>query len=150
MPLHLKKLCVGASTIDDLVASIDRRAEGPHAITGEKYIWITTRTRPKRDQEILHQGASLYWVINRVICVRQEIIDFRCGTRSDGVPCTHIDLDFRLHLVKPRPHRPFQGWRYLEEPDAPLDLVSNNASAAVDDDQMPSSMTRELVSLGLL
>ncbi len=152
MALHLKKLCVGADTIDDLAASIERRQEAQHEATGEPFIWITTRSRPKRDAEILGQGASLYWIINRLICVRQEILAFRPGTRADGASCIHIDLDHRLHLVKPRPHRPFQGWRYLEGADAPADLVDmrGQVAAAADDDILPPAMTRELASLGLL
>ena len=150
MPLHLKKLCVGADTIDDLAASIERRKETRHAVTGEPFIWITTRSRPKRDAEILGQGASLYWIINRLICVRQEILAFRPGTRADGASCIHIDLDHHLHLVKPRPHRPFQGWWYLDGADAPADIAARQDLAAADDDVLPPAMTRELASLGLI
>ncbi len=150
MPLHLKKLCVGADSIEDLAASIARRADTTHAQTGQAYIWITTRSRPKRDAEILGQGASLYWIIKRLMCVRQEILAFRPGTRADGKPCIHIDLDHHLHLVKPRTHRPFQGWRYLEAADAPADLAYDGRQRRADDDPLPPAMTRELASLGLL
>ena len=152
MPLHLKKLCVGADTIEDLAASIKRRKEPRHQSTGEPFIWTTTRSRPKRDKEIIGQGASLYWIINRLISVRQEILAFRPGTRADGVRCIHIDLDHQLHLVKPRPHRPFQGWRYLEDADAPADLfdLRGQVVTAQDDDVLPPVMTRELASLGLI
>ena len=152
MALHLKKLCVGVSTIDELAASINRRKDAAHAQTGQPFIWITTRSRPKRDAEILGQGASLYWIINRLMCVRQEIVAFRPGIRADGQSCIHIDLDHRLHLVKPRPHRPFQGWRYLEGGDAPVDLIDPQAGvqAAPDDDVLPMPLARELASLGLL
>ena len=150
MPLHLKKLCVGVSSIDDLAESIARRAEPWHEGSGQPFIWITTRSRPKRDAEILGQGASLYWIINRLMCVRQEILAFRPATRSDGKPCIHIDLDHRLHLVKPRTHRPFQGWRYLEGKDAPPDLANTATQASADDDILPPKMTRELADLGLI
>ena len=152
MPLHLKKLCVGADSVEDLQASIERRRETAHELTGEPFIWITTRSRPKRDAEILGQGASLYWIINRVICARQEILAFRPGTRADGASCIHIDLDHKVALVQPRPHRPFQGWRYLEGKDAPQDLLDSRTlvTASNDDDVLPLPLARELASLGLL
>ena len=153
MPLHLKKLCVGVDSIDDLATSIKQRGDQGHEKTGEPFIWITTRSRPKRDAEILNQGASLYWIINRLLCVRQEILAFRPGVRADGKGCIHIDLDHRLYLVRPRPHRPFQGWRYLEGKDAPEDLISPKSlatGAGEDDDALPPTMTRELASLGLI
>ena len=43
-------------------------------------------------------------------------------------------------------HRPFQGWRYLEEKDAPLDLPSGEGG----EDTMPMEMAEELRDLGLL
>ena len=144
MPLHLKKLCVGVESIDQLQASIARRNQGAHPLTGRPYIYITTRNRPRRDVT----GASLYWIINRVLCCRQKIIQFREGTREDGVPCVHIDLDHEVRLVKNRPHRPFQGWRYLEGKDTPEDLAAFSDSS--DDDTLPAAMQRELAKLGLL
>ena len=144
MPLHLKKLCVGVETIDQLQASIIRRNQGAHLLTGRPYIYITTRNRPRRDME----EASLYWIINRVLCCRQKIVQFREGTRENGTPCIHIDLDHELHLVRNRPHRPFQGWRYLEDKDAPYDLAASSGGS--DDDTLPAAMQRELAKLGLL
>lgn len=147
MALHLKKLCVGTESIDDLRTSIERRADGVHEMTGEPFIFITTRNRPKREAEIIGQGGALYWVIARTLCVRQRIITFRPGTRADGSNCIHIDLDHKLTLVHPRPHRPFQGWRYLEGKDAPADLTKPLDET---DDDMPLAMSRELGRLGLL
>jgi len=48
--------------------------------------------------------------------------------------------------VEPRPYRPFQGWRYLADKDAPPDL-GDGAKGAED---MPESLRRELAALGLL
>ncbi|WP_313293004.1 DUF1489 family protein, partial [Rhizobium rhizoryzae] len=46
----------------------------------------------------------------------------------------------------PQPKRPFQGWRYLTQEDAPRDL------GAIGDDvaSMPEDLRRELAELGLL
>jgi hypothetical protein len=49
-------------------------------------------------------------------------------------------------LVEPPPYRAFQGWRYLEEKDAPRDL--DRAAPGARD--MPETMRRELRQLGLL
>jgi hypothetical protein len=48
--------------------------------------------------------------------------------------------------VAPRPLRPFQGWRYLTDKDAPPDL----GKAAASIEAMPEPMRRELRELGLL
>jgi hypothetical protein len=48
--------------------------------------------------------------------------------------------------VTPRPCRPFQGWRYLADADAPGDL----AQAGGDVSAMPETLRRELADLGLL
>jgi hypothetical protein len=49
--------------------------------------------------------------------------------------------------VSPRPMRPFQGWRYFKEGDAPLDLTKTSATGLA---AMPEPMRRELRDLGLL
>lgn len=151
MPLHLKKLCVGVASIDDLLASIEQRRQMQHEATGAPFIWITTRSKPKRTQEIIGQGGSLYWIINGLMCARQEILCFRPSTRADGKPCVRIELDHSLHLVTPRRHHAFQGWRYLEAQAAPADLTAAHPGAgAQEDDVLPAAMTQELAELGLL
>jgi len=46
----------------------------------------------------------------------------------------------------PRTVRAFQGWRYLTEPDAPVDLTGNAATG----DELPIALRRELLALCLL
>ena len=56
-------------------------------------------------------------------------------------------LDPELVTVKPTPRRAFQGWRYLEAEDAPVDLdraVGRQLAA------MPAQMRRDLAELCLI
>ena len=148
MSMHLKKLCVGISSIEHLVASNERRSEPDHPKTGEDFIYITTRTRPQKWESVL-DGGSLYWIIDRRLCCRQEIIDFREGNKKDGTPAWHIDLRAEVIPVEMSSHRPFQGWRYLEPKVAPADV--NRVFLAADplDDEIPHALRRELTDLGL-
>jgi hypothetical protein len=57
-----------------------------------------------------------------------------------------VVLDGKVTLVEPRPRQAFQGWRYLEDKDAPRDLARAAPGAA----RMPEKMRRELQELGLL
>jgi hypothetical protein len=101
---------------------------------------------PKRAAEIL-TGGSLYWIIQGQIRVRQRIHGLDPGVDGEGVRFCLIRLDAGLVETVRRPARPMQGWRYLEEADAPPDL-----SAGLKDevDEMPPQLVRELKSLGLL
>ena len=66
------KLCVGAEKVEDLLAwQAQARAKGPDGLP--RHI---TRMWPKREAEALN-GGSIYWVIKRLIQVRQRIIDVR-------------------------------------------------------------------------
>jgi len=58
-----------------------------------------------------------------------------------------ILLDPRLVLVRAVPKRAHQGWRYLEEKDAPPDLGDGEADAR---DVMPSKMLGDLMKMGLV
>jgi hypothetical protein len=67
-------------------------------------------------------------------------------TDPDGISRCHLVLEPRVIVVQPRPCRPFQGWRYLNTPDAPGDLGYASGDLA----QMPEALRRELAELGLL
>jgi hypothetical protein len=131
--LHLIKLCVGCDSIEELAAWQRKRKPLAH--------W--TRSRPKRDKEITASG-SLYWVIKGQIRVRQRILAFVRREDEEGVWCS-IMLGRRLVRVRPKAHRPFQGWRYLESKDAPPDLMKGEVA-----DELPEKLAAELRSLGLL
>ena len=78
--------------------------------------------------------------------MRQRLRDIDRAVDSDGRPYTQLVLDPELVRVVPAPHRPFQGWRYLREEDAPRDLEEAGEGAA----DMPEEMLAELRELGLL
>lgn len=146
MPLHLQKLCVGADSVDNHRAWIALRLASMKAAGVKPEQVHTTRTMPKRRDEIL-DGGSLYWVTRGVMQSRQRILDLRPVTGPDGITRCDIVLDPVLVLTKPRKKRPFQGWRYLQTSDAPLDLTPGSDP---DVEAMPAEMRRELAELGLI
>ena len=131
--LHLLKLCVGCDSVEDLAQWQRNRSPVEH--------W--TRNHPKRGVEIV-AGGSLYWIIKGQVRVRQRFMKLDRREREDGVWCALV-LGRRLTRVRPRLHRPFQGWRYLESEDAPPDLVKGQHS-----DELPEKLASELRALGLL
>ncbi|RVU21792.1 DUF1489 family protein [Methylobacterium oryzihabitans] len=146
MTLHLLKLCVGCESIGDLEAWIaERRAEAERQGRAHEQTH-TTRMVPKRGGEIAGAG-SLYWVIKGQIACRQPVLDLRPFTDAEGIGRCRIVLDPALVAVEPRPCRPFQGWRYLADADAPRDLSRAAADGLA---AMPEPMRRELAALGLL
>lgn len=136
MALNLVKLCVGADGIDDLEAWRDTVAPGgkpmPH----------TTRMIPKRAKELL-DGGSLYWVIKRVIQVRQTILELEEFTDSAGIKRCTIWLDPEIVRTAPSPKRPFQGWRYLKAEDAPADITVQTGG-----DDLPDDIRQKLIEIG--
>lgn len=146
MPVNLVKLCVGATSIEDLaqwqetrIALRRRQKLSPHP-------FHTTFQMPKRSEDLL-AGGSLYWVIKGFITVRQRLVALEEGTKDDGKPCAVLVLDTRLVPVRPVPRRAFQGWRYLDAADAPPDLTGGVRDDTAD---MPARMRRDLSELGLL
>jgi hypothetical protein len=142
MTVHLRKLCVGAETIDDLRRWIDER-QALAVATGKPVEQThTTRSTPKRREEIL-DGGSLYWIIKGQMQVRQPILALRPVVDSEGIKRCQIVLEQKLIVTQWRPHRPFQGWRYLEPKDAPRDL-------ALTEEELSDDLRRELAELGLV
>jgi hypothetical protein len=56
-------------------------------------------------------------------------------------------LDQTLIPVRPTPRRAFQGWRYLEDADAPPDIKPGKRDQVA---MMPTEMKKKLADLGLL
>jgi hypothetical protein len=139
MTLHLLKLCVGADSVADLRAWTKMRRSrggGVHA--------HVTRMFPKRTDELL-DGGSLYWVIKGQISARQKLIGVEPFVDSAGIKRCALQLDDEVIALRPRPHRAFQGWRYLDPAAAPPDLDSAAGLA-----EMPEALRRQLSELGLI
>ncbi len=120
MSLHLIKLCVGISSVEELEAY--RTSRGRHSAGFDHEIHVhRTRMMPRRGGEIIGEG-SLYWVIRGKIQCRQIIVGLEASTDADGKSCCDIQMLTQIVRTVPQPKRPFQGWRYLPGKDAPADL----------------------------
>lgn len=144
MALNLLKLCVGATSIEDLQSWLESRlAQKRTQGLAEEHIH-TTRMVPKRLEELL-DGGSLYWVIKGNIQVRERLIDIRPFTDKEGIRRCDLVMDGKLVPTQWQPRRAFQGWRYLKVEDAPADLAGDGGIAA-----LPPGLRSELAELGLL
>lgn len=143
MALHLVKLSVGSTVVDDLANWVKRRVAHNEKLGRGRVHDHVTRMFPRRADELL-DGGSLYWVIKGVVLVRQAIVGLETVTGADGIDRCAILMNPEMILTEPQPRRAFQGWRYLPGDDAPGDL-SNAAKGAA-----PAELQRELAILGLL
>ena len=144
LPLHLLKMAVGISDLDDL-----RRVRAARiAQLGGSFVF--TRNHPRRAEAVL-RGGSLYWVIRGQIRARQRIIGFHGKHDEKGRAYCLIEVAPELAATMWRPWRPFQGWRYLSSADAPPDSWAgqdggeDSAGAG-----LPVWLEAELRGLGLL
>ncbi|KGM89165.1 hypothetical protein rosmuc_00649 [Roseovarius mucosus DSM 17069] len=141
MTLHLIKLSVGTTSVEDLEDwHKDPRAQGPDGLPRH-----VTRMWPKREAELL-DGGSIYWVIQGVVQCRQRILRLDEVTGSDGIRRCAIVLEPGLVRTATAQKRPFQGWRYLPGSDAPPDL----GTARVKDDKLPPALSAALADIGVL
>ena len=134
MPLHMTKIAFGAESPAHLRQRLESYAEA-----GE--VRLTTRYLPKRHEEMV--GGSLYWILNHTLVGRSPIL----GIMDNGQGRPWIRLRPELIPVRSIPKRAHQGWRYLEDKDAPPDLGSAGADAR---DEMPPKMLGELMKMGLV
>jgi hypothetical protein len=141
--MHMIKLCVGVATLEELEGYREERAHWWGADYGENVHVHRTRMRPKRADDIAGRG-SIYWVISGVVRCRQPILRLQDVVDGEGKSCCDIIMAPDLIRVRPRPKRPFQGWRYLEPKDAPLDINGQEAANG------SPEIAEELARLGLL
>lgn len=135
MPLHMTKIAFQSEGVASLRAWLESHA----SVGGEGEARIVTRYLPKRHAEMV--GGSLYWVLTSQLIGRSPLLGFE--ERPDG---RHwVRLAPVLIPVVPRPKRAHQGWRYLEDQDAPPDLGASSEGEALPDD-----LASELGRLGLL
>ncbi|VWX52856.1 DUF1489 family protein [Novosphingobium sp. 9U] len=135
MPLHMTKIAYGTESPATLKAWLESHA---HSSAGEAL--MTTRYLPKRHEEMA--GGSLYWIFEHALIGRSPLLGF--NQRDDGR--WHIRLEPRLIAVHTRPKRAHQGWRYLDEEDAPRDLADGEDAG----DALPARLIGELAKLGLV
>ena len=145
MTVNLIKLCVGIDVVDHLVRAHRARLEAAQAKGEPEILQHVTRNTPRRSQEVL-DGGSLYWVIRRVVMVRQRILGLESFKREDGRPACAIILDHQHIRTEPRKFRAFQGWRYYPVDDTPRDLAESLHGGA----ELPPAMAAELRDLGLI
>jgi hypothetical protein len=102
----MTKVAFACRDLEALQERVRRRA-----VNGE--VRIVTRMRPKRSDELI--GGNLYWIVRHTIIAGLEILRFE--DREDG----RIDIvcSAELKTVSPMPRRAHQGWRYLNDADAP-------------------------------
>ncbi|HTN14003.1 MAG TPA: DUF1489 domain-containing protein [Sphingomonadaceae bacterium] len=132
MPLHLTKIAFGAQSMEDLRSWFDE---------GGPEMRLTTRYMPKRVAEL--EGGSLYWIYDHALVGRSPILRFQ--QREDNGRWW-IVLERKLIPVEPRAKRAHQGWRYLEEENAPPDLGEGMAEG----DVLPGRLVKDLAKLGLV
>ncbi|MEZ5922423.1 MAG: DUF1489 domain-containing protein [Parvularculaceae bacterium] len=136
------KLCVGADSVETLELRNARRIALSREVGLGKTAEITTRMFPRRHEEIV-DGGSLYWVVKGVMLIRQRIISLEPRRGEDGVERCAIIMDGDLVPTEAQPRRAFQGWRYLNEADAPVDIKYR-------DRKTPPALRAQLAELGLL
>jgi hypothetical protein len=136
MPLHLTKVAFQAKSLAEM--------HGWFAERGEEAL-LTTRYLPKRHAELAREdgnNGSLFWIFKGQLVARSEILRFE-GAEGGR---THIVISTRLIDVFPIPCRAHQGWRYLEDANAPRDLAAGEDASAA----MPGRLAGELSRLGLV
>lgn len=142
MTVHLRKLAVGVADLEDFRGKIAKRVRALREQGQPEVLRHLTRHPPARGRELL-DGGSLYWIVSGLMLVRSPILGIEDVADGHGKRCALV-MDPNLIRTVPRPHRPFQGWRYLEPTDAPPDLQGASEPA------LPFEMERELRTLGLL
>jgi hypothetical protein len=130
--LHLTKVAFSCASLETLERRVER-----WSVDGE--VRIPTRMRPKRADECI--GGMLHYIVKHRIVARLEILRFE--TRRDG----RIDIvcSDRLEVVPPMPKRAHQGWRYLEDKDAPTGEGDGTGLA-----DLPPRLYGKLASLALV
>ncbi len=131
MPLHLTKVAFQATSLEDMHSWFATRGDQAR---------LTTRYLPKRHEELT--GGSLFWIYKGQLVARSPILGFEPAEAGK----THIVISPKLIEVFPIPKRAHQGWRYLEDKDAPRDLAEGeDASEAI-----PGKLAGKLAKLGLV
>jgi hypothetical protein len=137
---NIVKLAVG---IKDIEILINRQISNGLLYSNDNHLLkmcFTTRNTPKLINEIIDSDeGSIYWVIAGKIALRQKIIgSFNLESQDQKKVCV-IGLSDKIFLTQKIPKRPFQGWRYLKQNEAPDDIclyvkqdINNNVLEELD------------------
>lgn len=130
--LHLTKVAFACRDAEALAARIAARSSG-----GE--LRVATRMRPRRAEELV--GGNLYWIVKHRLVGGNTIL--RLEDRSDG----RIDIVCSDEFVRVTPvhRRAHQGWRYLENQEAPTAGDDGTGLA-----ELPPRLYGRLASLALV
>lgn len=143
MTIHIVKLCVGVSSVEELEAYRDREMAARRAAGEPEVAMHVTRMFPARKDEV-EAGGSLYWVMGGAIQCRSEIISLEQVTGGDGIKRCAILMSPEIIRTANAPRRPFQGWRYLKPEDAPRDIGGGGEGG----DDLPGALRAKLLELG--
>lgn len=142
MTLHLIKLSVGTTSVEDL----ESWQKTPRARGSDGLPRHVTRMWPRRAVELL-QGGSVYWVIQGLVQCRQRILRLDEVAGADGIRRCALVLDPGPVRTQIAPRRPFQGWRYLPPAEAPADLTGRRSG---EEDSLPPALSAALAELGVI
>lgn len=84
----------------------------------------------------------MFWIFKHQLVARSPILRFAEAELGK----THIVIAAQMIAVHPLPRRAHQGWRYLNDSDAPRDLAEGESA----EDVMPGKLAGELARLGLV
>ena len=129
----MTKVAYGCATLPTLEKRIARRASG-----GE--VRVVTKRRPVRHAEVVG-GGCLYWIVKHRLLARSPILRFE--ERRDGR--WDIVVSDRLEVCTATPKRAHQGWRYLEDKDAPGTDIDETGLA-----DLPPRLYGKLAALALV
>lgn len=143
MSIHIIKLVVGVEDLAEFAALQKREVRD---YNGQPAVPCWTRFAPKRAEEILREGGSIYRVIKNRIQCRHKVLGFEMvETKEKGNMCMIMQSAEMIRTVS-TPRRPFQGWRYLKSSDAPRDIGLYTG----DEEVPPEEMAEDLRAAGLL
>jgi hypothetical protein len=146
MTLHILKLCVGVSTLEELASWQTRHLAKMLKADPDAELMHVTRQKPRREG-FAAGASSIYWVIGGYIRARQKITALREVRGADGILRCGLALAPELHQTEPAPRRAFQGWRYFAAEEAPADI---QGGAGEEHSEMPPAMRQALTELRLI
>ena len=144
MATNILRTAVGIQSVEHL-RQVQARRQFDY--DGMPAVWAITRRKPVRADEIINRQGSLFWIIQRSVCIRQPIIDLLTEEDAEGKTYCRIIMDPEPVLLQPVTRKHMQGWRYLEPKDAPKDMAALDTGTG---DDLPPDMIAELRQLGLM